>query len=143
MQGGSGTFFGGGGNDVFKFELGGGQDHIVNGGAGNVGPSSELDFAVGIGADQLWFEQKGNDLSISVLGSHDQITIDNWYGASTSQLQEIKLSDGLEIDSGLPQLVQAMAAYAAANPSFDPAAAIGLPSDASLQAEISAAWHHV
>jgi hypothetical protein len=118
ISGGTGTFIGAGGNDLYKFGAAGGQDHIVNGGAGNIGPSGELNFASGITADQLWFEQKGNDLSISVLGSHDQITIDGWFSASTSQLQEITLSNGLEVDSGMSQLVQAMASYSAANPAL-------------------------
>jgi hypothetical protein len=143
IQGGSGMFFGGGGTDVFDFGDGGGQAHIINGGADSAGPSGELNFAVGISDDQLWFEQKGSDLSISVMGSHDHVTIDGWFGASASQLEEIKLSDGLEIDSGISQLVQAMASYSAANGGFDPASATHIPTDASLQAAVAASWHHV
>jgi hypothetical protein len=143
IQGGSGMFFGGGGTDVFNFGDGGGQAHIINGGADSAGPSGELNFAVGISDDQLWFEQKGSDLSISVMGSHDHVTIDGWFGASASQLEEIKLSAGLEIDSGISQLVQAMASYSAANGGFDPASATHIPTDASLQAAVAASWHHV
>ncbi len=142
IEGGTGMFFGGGGADVFNFEVGGGQAHIANGGAGNAAPSGELDFAASVSVDQLWFEQKGTDLSISVLGSHDHVTIDGWFGAGASQLQEIKVSGDLEIDSGVSQLVQAMASYSAANTGFDPANATQVPNDASLQAAIASSWHH-
>jgi hypothetical protein len=142
IQGGTGIFFGGGGSDVFNFEVGGGQAHIANGGANSARPSGELDFAAGVDVDHLWFQQEGNDLSISVLGSHDHVTLDGWFGASRSQLQEIKLSDGLEIDSNISQLVQAMASYSTANVGFDPANATQVPTDGSLQAAIAASWHH-
>jgi hypothetical protein len=35
-----------------------------------------------------------------------------------------------------------MAAYAANNPSFNPATATMMPNDASLQNVLAAAWHH-
>ncbi len=136
------TLTGSGGNDVYMIARGGGEDQIINGVAGNAGPSGELDFAANISTDQLWFQQNGNDLSISILGTQDRITIDGWYNASTSQLQVIKTTNGLEIDSGLSQLVQAMATYSAANPGFDPATITQTPNDSGLQNAVAAAWHH-
>jgi serralysin len=55
-------------------------------------------------------------------------------------LQEIT-AGGLELDSSVTQLVQAMAAYATAHAGFDPTAAAQLPSDAQLHQTIAAAWH--
>ncbi len=114
--GGTGKFVGGGGNDIYEFGRGSGQDQIINGTTTNAGPTGELDFAPGISASQLWFQQKGNDLSISILGTKDRITVADWFDSKTSQLQEIKTSDGLEINSGLAKLVQAMASYSAKHP---------------------------
>ncbi len=133
---------GGGGNDTYVFGRGGGQDRVVNGTADNTGPSGDLDFGVNIGSDQLWFQQDGGDLRISVLGSQDRVTVAGWYDSSAAQLQEIKIADGSQIDSGLSQLVQAMATYSADNPGFDPATSAQQPNDSTVQTAIAAAWHH-
>jgi hypothetical protein len=34
-------------------------------------------------------------------GAHDQITVANWFGAASSQLQEIATADGSKLDSQL------------------------------------------
>jgi hypothetical protein len=132
---------GNGGYDKYQFGRGSGQDHIVNGLTGNAA-SGELDLAAGIASNQLWFQQSNNDLLVSVLGTQDRITIDNWFGADSAKLSEIKLSDGSMIDSSIAQLVQAMAAYSAANSSFNIATAAQAPPDAGLQSLIAASWHH-
>jgi hypothetical protein len=51
---------------------------------------------------------------------------------------------GLLLDTGLNQLVQAMATYQSKNPSFNPMSPSNtqLPTDSTLQAAVSAAWHH-
>ncbi|MCR9214680.1 MAG: hypothetical protein NXI13_13255 [Proteobacteria bacterium] len=41
------------------------------------GASDTLKLTAGIDYDQLWFEQTGDDLLISVIGSSDQITVEN------------------------------------------------------------------
>jgi hypothetical protein len=80
-----------------------------------------------VAANQLWFKQSGNDLVAEIMGTHDQVTVVNWFGAAASQLQEITTADGSKLDGQLSQLVQAMATYGAANPGFDPTAAIQAP----------------
>jgi hypothetical protein len=90
--------------------------------------------------NQLWFTQSGNSLAIQVMGGQDRTTVSNWFSTSTARLQEIK-AGGLEIDSGVAQLVQAMATYSANNPGFNPTTATQAPNDAGLQAAIAAAWH--
>jgi hypothetical protein len=89
--------------------------------------TGELDFAAAVAANQLWFKQSGNDLVAEIMGTHDQVTVVNWFGAAASQLQEITTADGSKLDRQLSQLVQAMATYGAANPGFDPTAAIQAP----------------
>ena len=139
--GGNDTLVGGAGYDTYVFGSGGGQDIIVNGAVGNPGASGELQFAPNIDANELWFRQTGNDLTISVMGGSDQVTVSNWFSTSTAPLQEIRAAGGLEIDSGLAQLVQAMATYSANNPGFNPASVTQAPSDPTLQAAIATAWH--
>jgi Ca2+-binding RTX toxin-like protein len=142
LNGGTGNdaLHGGGGYDTYVFAPGGGQDIIVNGVSTNGGPSGELDFSSGINVNQLWFKQSGNNLTIQVMGGQDQVTVSNWFSSNTGQLQEIK-AGGLEIDSGVAQLVQAMATYSANNSGFDPTSATQAPNDSTLQSAIAAAWH--
>ena len=142
LFGGSGNdvLTGGGGNDTYQFGQGGGQDRIVNGTAASTAPSGELDFGAGVSANQLWFQRNGNDLSIAVMGSHDQITIGGWFGSAGAQLQEIT-AGGMKIDGGVSQLVQAMASFTSAHGGFDPTTAMQAPSDGALQTAIAANWH--
>lgn len=74
--------------------------------------------------------------------SATNVTVDNWFGGSDSEMQEIT-AGGLKIDGQVSQLVQAMATYSANNPAFDPASASGstTPSDAGLQSAIASSWH--
>jgi Ca2+-binding RTX toxin-like protein len=134
---------GAGGNDTYQFGRGGGQDRIVNGAPGNASPSGELDFAAGIGADQLWFQRNGNDLTVDVMGTQDKITISNWFSAPSAQLQDFKTADGSRLDNtntNISQLVQAMASYSN-TPGFDPTTVTQAPNDPTLQNAITAAWH--
>jgi Ca2+-binding RTX toxin-like protein len=133
---------GNGGNDVYRFGRGDGQDHIVNAVASNTSAHGELDLGSGVHADQLWLQRSGKDLTISILGTHDRVTIDGWYNSNSSKLSEIKTADGLMLDHNLSKLVQAMASYSAANPGFDPASATQTPNDFNLQNAIANAWHH-
>ena len=131
---------GNGGNDILG--RGGGQDRIVKGVAANTAASGELDFGAKVSVDQLWFKQSGNDLSVSILGSQDRITVADRFDSSAAQLAEIKTADGLEIDCGLSKLVQGMASYSAAHTGFDQTTMPQAPNDGSLQNTIAAAWHH-
>src|SRR5262249_42959332 len=96
----------------------------------------------GIGEGDLWFEQSGSDLLIDRLGTSDQVTVAGWCSSNPSaQLAEIKVADGMMLDSGLGQLVQAMATYQAGHATFDPTTASAMPSDSGIQTAL-AAWHH-
>ncbi|MFT4276299.1 MAG: calcium-binding protein, partial [Rhodopseudomonas sp.] len=139
---GNDTLVGGGGSDVYVINRGDGQDHIKNGIATNMGVSGELDFGPNISIDQLWFQKSNSDLVVSVLGTDDRVIVDQWYSSDMSQLNQIKLSDGSLLDSGISQLVQAMAIYSAENVAFNVAAASQVPPDPALQGAIAAAWHH-
>jgi hypothetical protein len=143
LFGGSGNdvLSGGGGNDTYQFGHGGGQDRIVNGTAASTDPSGELDFGAGISANQLWFQRNGNDLSITVMGSHDQVTVGGWFSGAGAQLAEIKTADGMKIGAGVSQLIQAMADYSSAHAGFDPTIVPQAPSDTSLQNTLAASWH--
>jgi hypothetical protein len=106
------------------------------------GITNDLDFTGGLTDENLWFLQSGNNLQIDVLGTNTGVTVNNWFSSSVSQLQEIE-AGALKIDNEVSQLVQAMAAYSASNPGFDPTSSSisSIPNDANLQNTLSAAWH--
>ncbi len=140
--GGNDVLSGVGGYDTYKFGSSFGQTNINNN-TSTGSPNGEIDFGAGINSSQLWLEQTGNKLQIDLLGTHDSITVDNWYSGNTgNQVKSVTAGDGLTIDSQLQQLVSAMATYTANNPGFDPTQTSQMPTDSSLQSAIAAAWHH-
>jgi len=141
--GGLDTLTGNGGYDTYLFKSGYGSLTVVNSVSGGSSSSGELDFGSGLTAQNLWFVQSGQDLVIDVLGTSDKVTVKGWFGTNGSaKLSEIKTADGKEIDSGLSQLVTAMATYQAGHTGFNPiAASTTMPTDTSLQSTIATAWH--
>jgi len=133
----SATGGGGTGSNYYRVSSGTGQA-VVNAN----GSYNELDFEGGISDQQLWFAQSGNDLQIDLVGTSTDVTIKNWFAASSSLMQEIT-AGGLKIDSEVSQLVQAMATYSASTPGFDPTSSSvqTLPNDTSLRNAVAAAWH--
>ncbi|MGJ4953759.1 hypothetical protein [Bradyrhizobium sp. HKCCYLS20291] len=148
--GGSDVLKGGAGNNIlvggvgatYVYAPGDGNDVIINGVASLSKPTGTLDFGAAYTADNFWFVKSGNDLDIDILGTHQQVTVADWFLGGSYQLQEIK-AGGLELDTQVSQLVQAMANYAQAHPGFDPALASLLPTDAQLHDQVAAAWHVV
>ena len=70
-------------------------------------------FGSDIASDQLWFRQAGNSLEISVLGGSDTLTVANWYLGPAYRTERFVAGDGKTLgDSKVPNLVQAMAAFA-------------------------------
>lgn len=100
---------GGEGDDTYLFARGDGQDTInnVSSGAGN----DQLHFASGIGESELWFSREGDDLVTSVLGSDDQVRVQDWYGADAQKLDSIHTDDAVISASQLEQLVTALAPF--------------------------------
>nr|WP_041757858.1 calcium-binding protein [Bradyrhizobium sp. ORS 278] len=145
---GSDVLKGGGGDNIlvggvgatYVYAPGDGNDVIINGVASLSKPTGTLDFGSAYTADNFWFVKSGNDLEIDILGTHQQVTVADWFLGGSYQLQEIK-AGGLELDTQVTQLVQAMATYAQTHQGFDPALASQLPSDAHLHDQVAAAWH--
>jgi hypothetical protein len=137
------TIAGAGGSDTYLDRAGYGALTINNGTASGTAAAGELDFGSGISDSRLWFAQSGNALQIDLLGTTQTVTVPGWFGSNPSAaLAEIKTDDGAKIDSGVAQLVSAMAAYSTNNPGFNPATATQMPTDTGLQSAIAASWHH-
>jgi hypothetical protein len=136
------TEVGGGGADTYLFNKAYGQLTIDN--SGGASPHGQLDFGVGITEQNLWLMQSGNDLVIDRIGSTDSVTIQGWFSgdAGAPLAGIVASSDGMTIDTGVAQLVSAMAAFATANGGFNAATATNMPGNPSLQGAIAASWHH-
>ena len=139
LAGGAGddTLIGGAGNDSYLLSPGDGADTIIDSDAttDNVDVAS---FGADIAVDQLWFQQVGDDLEVSVIGTDDMFTIQNWYLDATHHIEQFRTADNhLLLDNQVDVLVQAMAAFA------PPAAGqTTLPADYqdALAAVIAANW---
>ncbi|MCP3385976.1 hypothetical protein NLM31_36870 [Bradyrhizobium sp. CCGUVB4N] len=140
---GNDTFNGGSGTNTYDFGASFGQDSINNAAGGATSAAGSINFTSGSVSDEnLWFQQSGNNLVIDLLGTSDQITVDNWFGSNAGAEVAGITAGGLTLDSQVAQLVQAMATYAAANSGFNPATATSMPADTTLQNAIAASWHH-
>jgi Ca2+-binding RTX toxin-like protein len=132
---GSDTLFGGAGNDTLYGNTGndvldgGAGDDLLQGGAGNdryvfsadfgqdtVDDNSGSDIAQfldGIAHDQLWFRHVGNNLEVSLIGTENKTTFQNWYAGSAYRVEQFQTSDGMTLlDAQVELLVQAMASFA-------------------------------
>ena len=56
-------------------------------------------------ADQLWFSQQGNDLSIAMMGTQNQVIIRQWFSMASYQLDQIWISDQILLPAGVQALV--------------------------------------
>jgi Ca2+-binding RTX toxin-like protein len=96
-----------GGNDTFLYNRGGGQDTVVD----NSGSDTML-FGATINPIDLVFSQSGNDLRISLHGSSDRVTIQNWFSGATNQTELIQADNGQDLlNTQVSQLIQAMAGF--------------------------------
>jgi hypothetical protein len=141
-RGGDDTIVSAGGDNTYIYRPGYGDLSIENASPDAVS-EGRLTLATGLSEQNLWFVHNGYDLQIDVLGTRDEISIQGWFGSDASaQLAEIVAGDSMKLDGQIPQLVSAMATYAANNPGFNPATASAMPSNTTLQSALTAAWHH-
>ncbi|MBX3647515.1 MAG: hypothetical protein KF766_07570 [Rhodocyclaceae bacterium] len=113
LDGGTGndTLIGGTGNDTYWLARGYGNDTIQENDA-TVGNTDTARFDTGIAVDQLWFRHVGNNLEVSIIGTADKFTIQNWYSGSAYHIEQFRTADNhLLLDSQVENLVQAMAAF--------------------------------
>ena len=134
--GGDDTLIGGEGNDTYRIGRNDGADLVDNHGEG--GSADRVLFGSDIATDQLWFKQTGDDLEVSIIGTDDSVTIDDWYLDANNQVAQFETTTGSKLTSANVQaLVDAMA-------TFEPPALgeVNLSSDreAVLGTVIAAAW---
>ena len=115
IDGGAGDDYleGGTGNDTYKLGAGYGSDRIHEDDT-TAGNTDVGQFLAGIARDQIWFQQSGNDLVASVIGTPDQFVVENWYLGNQYHVEQFKTAAGNTLlDSQVQNLVNAMASLAA------------------------------
>ena len=139
LDGGAGNdiLVGGLGNDTYRFGRGSGRDTIRED-DDTLGNSDVIRVGGGVSADQLWFRHVGNDLEISILGTGDRATVQDWYLGSRYQIEQIRTDDGRTlVNSDVEKLVQAMAAWA---PPATGAVTLSPERQAALAPTLAANW---
>jgi Ca2+-binding RTX toxin-like protein len=114
LRGGLGndTVNGGSGNDTFLFGRGDGQDLIQD----NSGSADKMLFDGGINPLDLVISRQANDLRLTIHGSSDQITVQNWYVGTTNRTETIQAGNGQTLlSTQVDQLILAMAGFTAGN----------------------------
>lgn len=99
-----------GGNDSYHYSRGGGQDTVID----NSGTSDTMLFGATINPLDLVISRQANDLRLTIHGSTDQVTIQNWYSGTTNQTETVQAGDGQTLlSTQVDQLIQAMAGFTA------------------------------
>ncbi|WKT60104.1 calcium-binding protein [Microbulbifer thermotolerans] len=126
---------GGEGDDTYHFAIGDGVDTINN--FSNLAGNDELQLSDGIDESELWFYRDGDDLVADLLGTQDQVRVQDWYLGSANKLDAIRTDDSVISTSDIEQLVAAMAAFGAPS-----GGEISLTSEEQNQVNtaIAAAW---
>ena len=107
------TLTGSYGNDTYTMRRGSGLDSVVEADA-TAGNTDVAQFLTGVAADQIWFQQVGNNLETSIIGTADKFVVKDWYLASANHVEQFKTTDGGKtlLDSNVQNLVNAMASFA-------------------------------
>jgi Ca2+-binding RTX toxin-like protein len=112
LRGGAGndTLNGGAGNDTFLFGRGDGQDLVQD----NSGTTDKVLYDAGINPLDLVISRQANDLRLSIHGSADAVTIQNWYTSTSNRTETIQAGNGQTLlSTQVDQLIQAMAGFTA------------------------------
>ena len=110
LRGGLGndTVNGGNGNDTYLFGRGEGQDLVQDSG----GSADKILYDSGINPLDLVISRQANDLRLSIHGSTDYVTVQNWYTSSSNRTETIQAGNGQTLlSTQVDQLIQAMAGF--------------------------------
>jgi Ca2+-binding RTX toxin-like protein len=142
FEGGTGndTIYGGRLGDTYHFNLGDGQDTIIEGPWGGSGNwEDRVCFGAGIDKNDIWFIRDGNDLVVRLLGGTDAISVTDWYNGGTEPLDKFQTSNGdYLLRTEVEQLVTAMASFSV---SASGEVTMTAQEEQDMQATIAAAWH--
>ncbi|QND88019.1 Enterohemolysin EhxA [Chromobacterium vaccinii] len=97
LEGGKGndTLKGGGDRDIYIFNVGDGQDLIINNSLGvNVNHQSEIRLGVGIAVTDIVVVQIGDDLVLQHVNGQDAVRIQGWFVSAAAQVGSVVFAGG-------------------------------------------------
>lgn len=100
LSGGAGNDIlnGGTGNDTYLFGRGSGQD-VVNDYDTTVGNLDTVQMSADVLPADVLVRKSGSNLSISIYGTTDTLTLANWYSGDAYKVEQVTFSDGTIWDS--------------------------------------------
>lgn len=110
--------------------------------------SAEITFGEGVSIEKLWFQQDGTNLQVSILGTNDALTIEDWYAVSADPkhkhddfpIEEFETLSGYELEGEKVEiLVQAMAAF---SPQAASDGSLSAEEQAGIDAAVVMAWEY-
>jgi Ca2+-binding RTX toxin-like protein len=125
------------GNDTYIFGRGDGQDRVRD--HDNTAGNRDT-VQLGVNAQDVLFSRTGNDLILSLHGSAESLTIENWYKDESYHTEVIQAADGSTLlDTQVEQLIQAMAQFSAGHGGISWDQAID-QNASEVQAVLAAYW---
>lgn len=102
------------GSDIYKFGIGSGQDTITDYSTDAAATQDIVDIEVN--PLDLIFSKSNKNLVVSINGTTDKATIQNWYSGTAYQTEVFQASDGSRLlNTQVEQLIQAMATFTSNN----------------------------
>ncbi|QNH23856.1 hypothetical protein G4Q83_02540 [Xanthomonas theicola] len=95
-------------SDTYLFNKGDGHDTVVETSTYS-GAADRIVFDKDLAVDDTFFSRSGNDLSIAIRGSDDQLTVSGWFTSSSSQVEYLQFKDKTVASSEVAALIAAMA----------------------------------
>jgi Ca2+-binding RTX toxin-like protein len=139
LSGGAGkdTLIGGKGNDTYLFNRGDGQDTIVD--TDSTWFNADLLKVGDAKSNQLWLTRSGYNLDISIIGTADKVTVQDWFKGSANQVEKITAGgDNKSLSAAkVNALVNAMASF---TPSAMSQSTLPANTPASITKLIATSW---
>ncbi|QNH11395.1 RTX toxins+-binding protein [Xanthomonas sp. SI] len=95
-------------SDTYLFNKGDGRDTVVEISTYS-GATDRIVFDKDLAVDDTFFSRSGNDLSIAIRGSDDQLTVSGWFASSSRQVEYLQFKDETVASSEVAALIAAMA----------------------------------
>ncbi|EJM95755.1 calcium-binding protein [Herbaspirillum sp. YR522] len=121
---GSGGLAGGAGDDIlvgrghlmdntYFYDRGDGHDQIfIHGDSNRRARADTMEFSADLDVQDLWFQRRGDDLVVTLVGGTDGVTINDWYLGPAHQVARFRLgADKVMGAAHVDALVQAMSGF--------------------------------